>query len=479
MMTVLGRCLLLLAGLGVSLADPDFYSAWCPCRTQRECPNHYGRFFDDIVIFGQVPPCKEYGFVRCCSANNIPEGFSLEEPVQYLPQRVKPRRKAARRPVQQPVEQEVQRAIEQAFQAELQQEAAGRVQLQREVVQQALPGREARRRGRPAVQISAAASAPVRSSAVLLSAPAPVLSGVSGRGTASRRRGLNKLTSLPDAQIVKASLRQDVLDYKSAQEKLKRDIASGIDNPNPPCGCYTAGECPGRYATKSTGRDIGCLPGFETCCFLDDPWPNYQVTNMTIMAPCSTPLTCEEFYGTSPFHISMFGALEPCYLGQNRCLDFLLEEGSGPRPSIVRPPVTRPPTTRRPTRPPTTRRVTTTSTTTERPAFTARPTTQRTPQPQRTTQPTYRPTPTPFQPTFRPTPTTFRPTYRPTPTTSQPTYRPTPTPFRPPQPEPQPSGSSSSIIDIVNNGAYLPPSRDFGDADERAATAGLSFQLPF
>ncbi|KAF0289840.1 hypothetical protein FJT64_011943 [Amphibalanus amphitrite] len=44
---------LVLSGVGVCLAAPDFYSAWCPCRRSNQCPVPYGSFFDDIALFGR------------------------------------------------------------------------------------------------------------------------------------------------------------------------------------------------------------------------------------------------------------------------------------------------------------------------------------------------------------------------------------------------------------------------------------------
>ncbi|XP_043208284.1 uncharacterized protein LOC122373901 [Amphibalanus amphitrite] len=379
---------LVLSGVGVCLAAPDFYSAWCPCRRSNQCPVPYGSFFDDIALFGEVPPCKKFDYVRCCSSSNIPEGFDLARRPEYLPRAVAPA--------------------------------------------------ENRQQGR---LLAVAADTKI------------------------------------DLQSIEK--RQDVIDFKAAQEKLKRDIANGIDNPNPPCGCYTAGTCPGRYSTKSTGRDIGCLAGFETCCFLDDPWPNYQVTNLTINAPCSIEEACSRFFGRSPFDIASFGPLEPCYLGQNRCLDYLADS-TGNTPTVVRPPTTQAPTTRRTTtRRTTTRRTTTTRrptttyrTTTRRPTTTYRTTTRRPTTTYRTT--TRRPTTTYRTTTSRRFPTTYRTTTQ-RPTT---TYR--TTTERQPEPEPAPSGgSSNNIIDIITNGAYLPPSYDFGNAAERAEPDDIQFALPF
>ncbi|KAF0289346.1 hypothetical protein FJT64_018512 [Amphibalanus amphitrite] len=411
---------LLLVGASVASADPDFYSAWCPCRTATACPNYYGRysFYDDVQIFGQVPVCKDESLVRCCSAFNIPEGFDPDQHVQYFPEQV---------------------------------------DTEAEAVHQAL-----------------------------------LLSG---------------------------STEAEIQDFKAKQEKLKRDIANGIANPNPPCGCYTAGTCPGRYSTKSTGRDIGCLAGFETCCFLDDPWPNYQVTNLTINAPCSIAKGCSRFFGASPFDISSFGPLEPCYLGQNRCLDYL-SDGSSPQPSILRPeppqePSEQRPSYSRPTQPPTQRPTYAPS---PRPTYAPAPRPTYAPAPRPTyaprrptyaptRRPTYAPAPQPTyapapQPTYRPTrrptyrPRTTRPTYR---TTVQTTYRPrtTPAPYRPPtttyrpttttyrtttrklpQPEVADSGSDN-IFEIVANGAYLPPSAEYGSPEERSEDINIEFALPF
>ncbi|KAF0291227.1 Longitudinals lacking protein-like [Amphibalanus amphitrite] len=322
---------LVLSGVGVCLAAPDFYSAWCPCRRSNQCPVPYGSFFDDIALFGEVPPCKKFDYVRCCSSSNIPEGFDLARRPEYLPRAVAPA--------------------------------------------------ENRQQGR---LLAVAADTEI------------------------------------DLQSIEK--RQDVIDFKAAQEKLKRDIANGIDNPNPPCGCYTAGTCPGRYSTKSTGRDIGCLAGFETCCFLDDPWPNYQVTNLTINAPCSIEEACSRFFGRSPFDIASFGPLEPCYLGaHHQAHDPAAHDHS---------------------------------------------------------EDNYDAASYDYLPHHNTTSHNHLPHHNTTSHNHLPHYD--PSSYDHPEPEPAPSGgSSNNIIDIITNGAYLPPSYDFGNAAERAEPDDIQFALPF
>ena len=41
------------------------------------------------------------------------------------------------------------------------------------------------------------------------------------------------------------------------------------------------------------------------------------------------------------------------------------------------------------------------------------------------------------------------------------------------------NSGSDNIFDIVANGAYLPPSADFGNPEERAENINIEFALPF
>ena len=95
---------------------------------------------------------------------------------------------------------------------------------------------------------------------------------------------------------------------------------------SPPCGCYTCGTCGTTHLDAGYHSLITCPVGFDRCCFPEDPWPDFVATEAESLAPCALPSRCRRSYGVSPLDLQLFGVLLPCYLGQVRCLDMLLQE---------------------------------------------------------------------------------------------------------------------------------------------------------
>ena len=49
----------------------------CPCRTQLECPDHYGTRALDVLHYGVLGPCPQFGYFRCCDRVAGPRAQSV------------------------------------------------------------------------------------------------------------------------------------------------------------------------------------------------------------------------------------------------------------------------------------------------------------------------------------------------------------------------------------------------------------------
>ena len=132
-------------------------------------------------------------------------------------------------------------------------------------------------------------------------------------------------------------LGQDILDLRAARSNpriraFRTQAVTPVTNItktgelSPPCGCYTCGTCGATHLGAGHRGLITCPAGFDRCCFPEDPWPDFVATEAESMAPCALPSRCRRSYGVSPLDVQLFGVLLPCYLGQVRCLDLLLQE---------------------------------------------------------------------------------------------------------------------------------------------------------
>lgn len=58
------------------VGDHNLSEAWidddheaCPCVTRTDCPRVYGSDPMDFTTLGQLPPCRQSGYVRCCGVS--------------------------------------------------------------------------------------------------------------------------------------------------------------------------------------------------------------------------------------------------------------------------------------------------------------------------------------------------------------------------------------------------------------------------
>ncbi|XP_043236521.1 uncharacterized protein LOC122388976 [Amphibalanus amphitrite] len=152
----------------------------------------------------------------------------------------------------------------------------------------------------------------------------------------------------PTADAAGSQLGRYVLDERAAREHpviraFRAQTVTPVVNItrtgelSPPCGCYPCGTCGAAHRDAGRRSSITCPAGFERCCFPEDPWPDFVATEAESSAPCSLPSRCRRPYGESARDVELFGLLLPCYLGQVRCLDLVLQQAELMSPAELPP----------------------------------------------------------------------------------------------------------------------------------------------